>query len=653
MSFAGSIDSPLLERTGELARIESALIRARDGHGSFLVIEGPAGIGKTALLAATRAAAEEDGMRSLRSRGAELERDFAFGVVRQLFEPPLAEAPDTERADVLQGAAGLAGDLLRLPGAGTENGSGVAPGSDLSFAVLHGLYWLCANLSSTRPLCLVVDDAHWADAPSLRYLAFLLPRLEELCVALVVAARPREAGTETDLLATLTTDPLAEVIRLAPLTRGAVGELVEVELGARPDPEFVDACLRATRGTPFLVRELVGAMREDGIAPNAGSASHVERIGARTVGRSILLRLRRLPEPAGRLARAAAILEQGDLHQAAKLAQLEHDAAAEAADLLGAAGILEFGRPLTFVHPIVRTSIYSELSSYERAQGHRGAARLLADQPGATERVAEHLLVSDPNEDGWVVEQLVEAGRAAARSGAPESSAAYLRRALEEPPAPEERAGLLLELGMAEASAGLPEWRAHLQAAVDGATDDPARVAAAMVLALALSREQRSTEAVEILDRAASLLDPAREDLRILLEAAAVGGGMINDETAPALARRRQAARDRAAADPSAPPELLAVAAFIAVLANEPAEVAADLATRALQAERDALRERSRRPWFSYATWFSQVTVSLLWAERYEQVRPLLLDRPSAGDGGQRPPGRRSRASWLARSSPG
>jgi hypothetical protein len=106
----------LLERGEELARIESVLAEARAGRGAFVVIEGPAGIGKTALLAAARTAAKSGGMRVLRSRGAELERDFAFGVVRQLFEPPLAEASEHERADLLQAAAGLAAGLLGLPG---------------------------------------------------------------------------------------------------------------------------------------------------------------------------------------------------------------------------------------------------------------------------------------------------------------------------------------------------------------------------------------------------------------------------------------------------------------------------------------------------------------------------------------------------------
>ena len=128
-------------RSEELARIESALAEARAGRGMFVVIEGPAGIGKTALLAAARTAAADSGMRVLRSRGTELEREFAFGVVRQLFESPLAEASELERADLLQGAAGVAAGLLGLRGAPATDGP---PSSvvDPSFAIVHGLYWL-------------------------------------------------------------------------------------------------------------------------------------------------------------------------------------------------------------------------------------------------------------------------------------------------------------------------------------------------------------------------------------------------------------------------------------------------------------------------------------------------------------------------------
>ena len=646
----GAATEQLLERSEELARIESALAEARSGRGTFVVVEGPAGIGKTALLAAARTAAADGGMRVLRARGTELERDFAFGVVRQLFEPALAEASELERADLLQAAAGVAAGLLGLPGAPP---TGVPPttGVDPSFAVLHGLYWLCANLTAVGPLCVVVDDAHWADAASLRYLAFLLTRLDELDAALVVATHPREAGTDAELLATVTSDPSADVIRLPPLTSAAVALLVESRLAGVPDPVFVDACLRATRGTPFLMRVLVDALSEGDIAPTAEAARQVERIGARTVGRSIRLRLRRLPEHAGRLARALAILEEGDVLQAARLAGLEEAEAAGAAEVLTAAGILEPGRPLTFVHPMVRSGIYSELSGAERAQGHRRAARLLAEQAGASARVAQHLLVSEPAGDGWVVERLLEAARAARQQGAPESEAVFLRRLLAEPPPPGERSGLLLDLGMAEASAGLPGWPDHLQQAVDATPNTALAAEATMVLAHALNRAQHYTEAVEVLDRAASALDPGHAELALQLEAAAVLPALNDPVTAPSAPLRRERFRERAASDPASPPEVLASAAFVSVLTNEPAETGADLATRALLAHDSAGPLSDSRPWFSFAAWFSHATFALLLAERYAQLLPLLdasiAEARVTGDGGRLAVGLRDRG-WLA-----
>jgi DNA-binding CsgD family transcriptional regulator len=629
----------LLERSHELARIESALADARTGRGRFVVVEGPAGIGKTALLAAARTAAAEAGMRVLRSRATEMETNFAFGVVRQLFERPLVEASELERADLLQGAAGVAAGLLGLPGAPPVDAP-PSSGVDPSFAILHGLYWLCANLAAVGPLCLVVDDAHWADAASLRYLAFLLTRLEELDIALVIATRPPGAGAEAELLATMTTDPSADEIRLQPLTIAAVVQLLEAGLGRAPEPDVIDTCLRLTRGTPFLVRELVIALSQEGIGG-----------GVETVGRSVHLQLLRLPDHAGELARALAILEQSDLLQAARIAGLDELEAADAADLLGTVGILESGRPLMFVHPLVRDGIYSELSSSQRAQGHRHAAELLAEQPGANARVAEHLLVSEPAGDRWVVDRLVAAARAARQQGAPESEAVFLRRVLTEPPPPGERSGLLLDLGMAEASAGLPGWPEHLQQAVDATSNTALAAEAAMVLAHALSRAQRYTEAVEVLDRAASALDSGHAELALQLEAAAILPALNDPVTAPSVALRRERFRERAASDPAAPPEVLASAAFVSVLTNEPAEVGAELATRALLAQDSAGPVSDSGPWFSFATWFSHTTFALLLAERYVQLRPLLdasiAQARVTGDGGRLAVGLRDRG-WLA-----
>jgi len=636
---AAAAPEPLLERSEELARIESALADARTGRGRFVVVEGPAGIGKTALLAAARIAAAEDGMRVLRSRATEMETNFAFGVVRQLFERPLVEASDLERADLLQGAAGVAAGMIGLPGAPATDAAPSA-GVDPSFAILHGLYWLCANLAGAGPLCLVVDDAHWADAASLRYLAFLLTRLEELDIALVVATRPPEARTDAELLTAVTTDSSAEVVRLAPLSRPAVAELLGAGLGRAPDPDVVDTSLRVTRGMPFLVHELAEALAE------GSTGRDVE-----TLARSVHLRLFRLPEPAARLARALAVLEQSDLLLAARLAGLEELEAAEAADLLATMGILEPGRPLTFVHPLVRDGIYSELSSAQRVQGHRRAAQLLAEQPGGEARVAEHLLVSEPADDGWVVDRLVAAARQAGIQGAPESEVVFLRRALAEPAPAGDRAALLLDLGMAEASIGHADWQEHLRGAVDAAPDAEAAVTATMVLATGLSRAQRFGDAVEVLDRASMSLEGRDSELALLLEAAAIAPAMNDAATAPSVALRSTTLREQVGAHP-APRELpLAVSAFTSVLTNEPVKVGVELANRALVAGSSTPGGSRGRPWFSFATWFSLTTFSLLWGEQYTQVRPLLdasiAQARATGDSSRLAVGLATRA-WLA-----
>jgi DNA-binding CsgD family transcriptional regulator len=609
----------LLERDGELARIERAVASARAGGGATVIVEGPAGIGKSAVLAAARARAEESGTRVLRARGAELERDFAFGVVRQLFESALRDATADERAELLQGPAGLAATVLGLPGAAGNEAPAATP--DASFTVLHGLYWLCANLAADGALVLAVDDAHWADTSSLRFLAFLLPRLEELPVALVIAARPEVEGDGARTFAVLAADADADVVRPAPLSVTAVGWLVESGLGARPDPAFVFACHRATGGSPFLVRELVEALRVEGVSPDAEAAADVEAAGARGARRWILLRMGRLPEPATRLARALAVLERAELSSAAALAGLEPIDAAEAADALVAAGILEPGRPLTFVHPLVRAGIYEELAGAERSLAHRRAAELLGGNPIAEERVAEHLLATQPAGDPWIAQRLVEAAHTAARRGAPESAAVLLRRALAEPAPPHQRAQLLLELGIAEATAGQPVGEEHLQEALEHAGDDDGiRIGATMLLAHALGRAEKSAAAVAVVDRTAATL--RGRDVRISehLEALALSAGMLDARTAPALSDRLDAMRRRAD-DLDAPREVLAIAALRAVETNEPAEVGVAFARRAFAAGARPVPSPIDLPWFV------QAAIALVWADALDEAQ----DRLDAG----------------------
>jgi predicted ATPase len=241
----------LLERDRELEQIRRHLQWALDSQGSVLIVEGPAGIGKTAMLTAARDAAKSEGFRVLRARGAQLEGEYAFGIVRQLVEPLLAETPDAERALLMDGPPGLAARLLDIPGAHDAIITDFPVAPDPGFAVLHGLYWLFANLAAERPVALVVDDVHWADRASLRFLAFLLPRLEELRAVVLLAARPAEAGASRELMAAVTMDPATEVITLRPLTTGGVARLVAAGLGSEPEPGFVAACWDATADRRF------------------------------------------------------------------------------------------------------------------------------------------------------------------------------------------------------------------------------------------------------------------------------------------------------------------------------------------------------------------------------------------------------------------
>jgi DNA-binding CsgD family transcriptional regulator len=423
------------------------------------------------------------------------------------------------------------------------------------------------------------------------------------------------------------------------LSATGVTELLRTWFGRDPHPAFVAACIHATRGSPFLLAELVKELRAERVEPTGAAAGRVVALGARTLARSVELRLGRLPEAAPRLARAVATLEQGDLVTAARLAGLEPSDAADAAEQLETAGILEPGRPLRFAHPMLRTAVYLDQTTSERAAAHRRAAHALAERPRSTERVAHHLLLADPAGDPWVVEQLVAAATVALRNAGPESAAMFLRRALEEPPEPSEQSGLLLQLGLAEASAGLDGWREHLQDAVDTAPSAAAAAAAARELARALNRRQRFAEAVDVLDRAAAALGGGDEELALQLEAAALIAAMNDPATSARTVERRAALRARVDRDAPESAELLSVAAFIAALTNEPASDVAELASRSLAVDSD----------YASGT-FARATLALVWAERFGEVRPLLdtaIERArSAGDGGRLSVALATRA-WL------
>jgi hypothetical protein len=367
----------LLERERELVEIWELIERAGSGSGSLLVVEGPAGIGKTSLVRAANALARERGFCVLSARGSDLERDFAYGVVRQLLEPRLVVAPARERAALLEAAEGLATVTPEVDGSWPESdGAGAAPADHRSFLALDGLYRLCVDLAALGPLLISVDDADCSDPPSLRFLAYLSRRLEEQPIVLLLGVRPTEVSADNPTLSDVLADPLGRVLRLAPLSLAAVHTLVRKSLSGDADEDFCRACYAATAGNPLFLRELIASLRADGIAPTAAAAE----LASRAVSRAVLLKLIRLPSVAIELAHAVAILGDGaELRHAAALARIDRGAASEAEAALRRAGIFESGGALRFAHPIVRAAIYDELPLTKRSQASARGARTLLD----------------------------------------------------------------------------------------------------------------------------------------------------------------------------------------------------------------------------------------------------------------------------------
>ena len=256
---------PLLERETQLALLSDVFDGAARGQGGLALVEGPAGAGKSALLDRAAGIARERGVVVLWARGHELERAFGWGVARSLLEQALAGRDGVELDELLAGPAGPARAVLSAGEEGTS-----ADRSEAGFAILHALYWLVARLAEREPLLLVVDDAHWADEPSLRFLVYLAGRLSDQPIAVLVGARAGELG-EGEFLRQLAGEPGAQICALPSLGATAVAELVRRRL-PDADDEFCRRCLDLTAGNPLQLRELLAATAQQGQPADAVGA---------------------------------------------------------------------------------------------------------------------------------------------------------------------------------------------------------------------------------------------------------------------------------------------------------------------------------------------------------------------------------------------
>jgi len=605
---------PLLERDVELSELDGLVADARRGRGRLTLIEGEAGIGKTRLLEEARRRARSVDFTVLTARGGELERDFAYGIVRQLLEPPLAQAEPAERKELFADAARLAVSVFAVS-------PDEAADENPSHAVLHGLYWLVVNLSERSPLLLVIDDVHWADEPSLRFLIHLARRNEALPVAVALVTRTGEEAAPPELWRALTLAAFPPILRPKPLSEVAVEEVVRGVLGEDAGPMLSEACHHATGGNPFLLSELLQELLGEGRPAAEISPETVRRLAPGRIGASLLLRIGRTHPRAPALVRAVAVLgNHASLPHAAQLAGLDPSEAHLLAVGLAEAAVLDPGEPLRFKHPILRTAIYEDITEKNRDALHKGAARMLAEEGAGPEAIAAHLLATPPGGEDWVATTLWSAARAGLARGAPETAARYLRRALDEPPGQPQRARLLLDLGTAEALAGHPDAVEHLRrAAVElDAPDEQVRASVRLAGVLAMTVDG-TVEAVAVLERRIADVADTDRALAAQLTAHAVNISRMGPGARRRTRRLSRLLAEQVAAGSNDPAVLATVTADMA-MAGDRAQRTAELAKRAhaaLGAARFTMSDVS----------FTAIIVrALVVAERFDTARQILDD---------------------------
>lgn len=598
----------LLEREQDLDQLRSTWEGALEGSGNLVVVEGAAGRGKSALLAAACEQARSGGLRVLTARGSELERGLAFGAVRQLFETVVTRAAPAERDALLAGAAAPAAWVVAPA---VERGA-PRTRAEAGFAALHAIYWLATNLSLARPLLLAVDDLHWADAASMRALAYLARRIGELPIALVVALRPDEPGTPVELLDELRAEPEAGRIYLRPLRFESSAAIVRESI-PDADDALCSACFEASAGNPFYLRELIRAIMSDG--PHGDAAAAVREASLPGVSDRVVRRIARVGAEAVALARAMAVLDDGaSLVDAAALAGLDESAAASAANQMKRIEVLEREDPFAFVHPLVRRSVYDSLPVTERDAAHRAAAAQLRAAGGSAEAVAAHLAAMRPAGSASLAAALREAAREATARAAPEAAIGWLRRALDEDAAEPPRAVLLHELGRVELFGRDAAAIGHLQQARELAADPVLRARVALDLAEILVAAGQWEAGVASATGALDELGDRDPDLAVELETFWAVSRAFDPQQVAAFDRDRERLLGLAAGESWGARAISVLLAATAGARGERLDQVRPLVEQGLRGGR-LLAERGAGGWAS-----AQPLVALIFTEEYDRA---------------------------------
>jgi DNA-binding CsgD family transcriptional regulator/tetratricopeptide (TPR) repeat protein len=341
-------------RRAELSALEQALESARAGRPQIVMVEGEAGIGKTALIERFIAAADEAAV--VRASGDASESELAFGVAEQILlragvpiEEPLGD-------HITVGAR-----ILELLGALDDN-----------------------------PVILFVDDAHWADQPSLRALLFVVRRLVADRVLVVIATRDGAPGLP---------EGLTKAAASADGCRLGLQPLDTEDLRALAEAQGVTLSVRAAQrleahagGNPLYSRALLEEL------PAEAWHRHDQLPAPRSFAALVVRRVEACPPEVRRLLEAVAVLgPRCSLATAAGLGGVEEPF--EALDLATSAGLLQTTSAAvptpSFVHPLIGAAVYENTGPARRAQLHAEAAALVEEEASAL----RHLAAASPGPD--------------------------------------------------------------------------------------------------------------------------------------------------------------------------------------------------------------------------------------------------------------
>jgi DNA-binding CsgD family transcriptional regulator len=586
---ASGREALLIERDRELEVLGEAVTRLGGGKGAIVVLAAPAGLGKTALLDHAADEATLAGCRVRRAAPGPLERHFGFGVVRALLEGALREASDERRARLLEGAAGPAGALLR---------DGAVPAADATMAIAHSVLWLCSALAEEAPLMLVVDDAHWADRPSLEVLAYLARRIADLPLLVAIGARADDPDAASDLLGLIGATRAATVLHPQPLTRGGAARLIRRTAPSAP-LEACHRCHRAAAGNPWLLGELSRQIADRGVRALDASEGTTAPLSA-MARRVVRARLAELSARDRAIVEALAVIGEGAPRQVvAAVADVALDELGAARDGLVAAGLLATGGA-RFAHHLIASAIGDDLPRGRRERLHRETARALMAFGADDDSVASHLLRCGAGADPEFSALLRRAATDAAQHGAPHTAAAYLERALKERAAGDDRGRLLAELATVAFDAGLPGSRERLREALAEAHDRDSRLDVLTRLA-ALNVVDIDEPGLSALfeQELAAETDPGT---RLAIEAAALDTLITIPARHAERVRRVKAIEVDAIADPALRRTVLAHRAWTGAERGVPdAAAVAALAREALEGG-ELLRDAGRRAGYHLAT---------------------------------------------------